>query len=312
MDKKLPSTMAASKQVHRQRMGAIMGPTILFKCFLAEECTRAARLQKLRRFITSCEKAASKVKPSKAGFPQHLETYQDFCKTFCAGLDLKTENGYVHKHIFRKHVLSEVFFKSGCNNSSAATVEAGLSALCSRQFLPKDMSRSTLVQLLPDQGGYLSAVPSCLKPWDISRKLHNVDPLLISAWACLCHDLIQNAQKWVPPLDVAAIIQFVKANAEVVLANVRAHKKQHIDGKVPVAECIHNILKPLLCSSGSCSSPAKVKAATMPPTEDSPSQKRPRRLKWGNHVLAVEEGSGDADSAEVQAASAKEQRKDDS
>ena len=77
-------------------------------------------------------------------------------------------------------------------------------------------------------------------------------------------------------------------------------KKQHIDGKVPVAECIHNILKPLLCGSGSCSSPAKVKAATMPPTEDSPSQKRPRRLKWGNHVLAVEEGSGDADSAEVQ------------
>jgi len=187
-----------------------------------------------------------------------------------------------------------------------------LSALCSRQFLPKEMSRSSLLQLLPDQGGYLSAVPSCLRPWDISRKLHNVDPLLISAWACLCHDLIQNAQKWVPPLDAAAIIEFINANAAVILANVRAHKKQHIDGKVPVAECIHNLLKPLLCSSGSSSSPAKakVKAATMPPAEDSPSQKRQRRQKWASHVLSLHQKSGDADSAESAAASTKEQRQE--
>ena len=71
---KLASTAAATRQVRRQRMGAIMGPTVLFKALLPE-VPRVARLQKLKKLLAACEKATPKVKRFQTNPSEHVSQY---------------------------------------------------------------------------------------------------------------------------------------------------------------------------------------------------------------------------------------------
>ena len=289
MKQKLASTAAATRQVHRQRMGAIMGPTILFKALLPEDSSRVARLQKLKKLLGACEKATPKVKRLQTNAPEHISKYSLWIKVFCEELDKKgDENSYVHKHIFRKHLIAQAFWANGGSNKNAAAVEEGLRNLSSKFFLPDTITKSTLLQLLPDQGEYLGNISSVIRPWNLAKKL-KTDPLLITCYACLSHDLLSQALKWSQPVAAEFIIQFARNHGEELLSAISEHKRQFTDGQVPIAPCIYNLLKPFLQGEISQPQPQLQLASSQEPP-----QKRPRK-RWKQDALA---GAGDAASEE--------------
>ena len=261
-----------------------MGPTILFKALLPE-VPRVARLQKLKKLLAACEKATPKVKRLQTNPSEHISKYSSWIKVFCEELDKKgDEDSYVHKHIFRKHLIAQAFWVNGGSNKDAAAVEEGVRNLSSKFFLRDNITKSALLQLLPDQGEYMGSIHSAIRPWHLAKKL-NTDPLLIACYACLSHDLLSQALKWSKPVAAEFIIQFARNHGEELLSAISEHKTQFIDGQVPIAPCIYNLMKPFLQSE--ISQPQVASASSQEPP-----RKRQRR-RWSQDALV---GAEDAPS----------------
>ena len=96
-----------------------------------------------------------------------------------------------------------------------------------------------------------------------SNLLGGIDPLLISCWACLTHDLLTVAQRETT-LTVSDIIKHIADHASDLQAEVESHKGEYVDAGVPVAPCLANLIMPSLRSAY----PEKLK-----PKDQTPSKK---------------------------------------
>jgi hypothetical protein len=84
----------------------------------------------------------------------------------------------------------------------------------------------------------------CVMPFR-SSLLSGIDPLLISCWACLSHDLYSVLEKQAS-ISVSELLEQIHVNAKELHEAAVLHKKQFVDGGVPVAPCLTNLIMPIL------------------------------------------------------------------
>ena len=75
--------------------------------------------------------------------------------------------------------------------------------------------------------------------------LAGIDPLLISCWACLSHDLYTVVQKQTS-ISLSELLAQIHFNANELREAAALHKEQFVDGGVPVAPCLTNLVMPIL------------------------------------------------------------------
>ena len=75
--------------------------------------------------------------------------------------------------------------------------------------------------------------------------LHGIDPLLISCWACLCHDLHSVVAKQTS-LSLKELLGCIHAHAQELHAAAALYKKDNVDAGVPIALCPANLVWPIL------------------------------------------------------------------
>ena len=111
--------------------------------------------------------------------------------------------------------------------------------------------------------------------------LAGIDPLLISCWACLSHDLYTVVQKQTS-ISLSELLEQIHGNANELREAAALHKVQFVDGGVPVAPCLTNLVLPILRKN-------------LPEKMTPRAQKR----KSGEHDSATElpEGSANEDDA---------------
>jgi hypothetical protein len=78
-----------------------------------------------------------------------------------------------------------------------------------------------------------------------SKLLSGIDPLLISCWACLSHDLYTVVQRHTT-ISFSELVQQIQENVEELRSMATQHKEQHFDAGVPIAPCLANLVMPLL------------------------------------------------------------------
>lgn len=75
--------------------------------------------------------------------------------------------------------------------------------------------------------------------------LAGIDPLLISCWACLSHDLYTVVQKQTS-ISLSELLEQIHGNTNELREAAALHKEQFVDGGVPVAPCLTNLVMPIL------------------------------------------------------------------
>ena len=78
-----------------------------------------------------------------------------------------------------------------------------------------------------------------------SSLLSGIDPLLISCWACLSHDLYSVVEKQAS-ISLSELLEQIHVNAKELHEAAVLHKKQFVDGGVPIAPCLTNLIMPIL------------------------------------------------------------------
>ena len=110
--------------------------------------------------------------------------------------------------------------------------------------------------------------------------LSGIDPLLISCWTCLSHDLYTVVEKQTS-ISLSELLEQIHSKGKELRAAAARHKAQFIDAGVPVAPCLTNLVMPIL-------------------RENLPGKMTPR-----HHKRKSDEADGEADLDDAPAASAK-------
>ena len=82
-----------------------------------------------------------------------------------------------------------------------------------------------LKRFCPDSDGHLDVFPAALSAERLSLECGGAPPMMVSAWACLLHDVVGH---W-----GAAAYAFVKANFAALEAALDVLLQQHGDSKPP-------------------------------------------------------------------------------
>ena len=78
--------------------------------------------------------------------------------------------------------------------------------------------------------------------------LSGIDPLLISCWSCLSHDLYSAVEKQTS-LSLSELLECIQANATELRKAAALHKEQFIDAGVPISPCLVDLVFPILQQS---------------------------------------------------------------
>jgi hypothetical protein len=160
------SAKAAGKQIHRQRMGAVMGPTVVRQKFQVD-ADGSASVDLVRNLMRSLQWLSKKV-PSfqlePAAADAHINAYKKWLHQFLTTLGYQDSSGYMGLHILRKHIIAQTILAScEAKPSNASEAEQCLQSFSSSQWFSKQSTMKRLADLMPDQGEYLQTVGSVLK-----------------------------------------------------------------------------------------------------------------------------------------------------
>ena len=113
-----------------------------------------------------------------------------------------------------------------------------------------------------------------------SNLLSGIDPLLISCWTCLSHDLYTVVEKKTS-ISLSELLEQIHSKGKELREAAARHKAQFVDAGVPVAPCLTNLVTPIL-------------------RENLPDKMTPR-----HHKRKSDEADGEEDLDDAPAASAK-------
>ena len=165
-DQRSPSAKAAGKQIHRQRMGAIMGPTVVRQKFQVD-ADGSASVELVRNMMRSLQGLSKKVPPFQlepTAADAHIAAYKKWLHQFLSMLGYQDSTTYIGLHILRKHIIVQTVLAS-CETkpSNASEAEQCLQRFSSSQWFLKQSTMRRLADLVPDQGEYLQTVGSVMK-----------------------------------------------------------------------------------------------------------------------------------------------------
>ena len=162
----------AGAQVHRQRMGAIMGPTIVRQRFHVDTTGGGAPVKFMQKMLSDLEPLEKKIPPFKLeakSAQMHIAKYKEWLEAFmaCLGYKSGSTDNYFALHILRKHLIAQTILASNpkMKMESASEAEEALQTFTSKEWFEKSATMKTLRDLVPDEAEYLSIFASILKPW---------------------------------------------------------------------------------------------------------------------------------------------------
>ena len=162
---------AAGRQVHRQRMGAVMGPTIVRQRFQLDTAGSAS-VELVRTMMKNLLKLGQKVLPftlDSTGAEAHIAAYKTWLDLFLTSLGYQDSSGYLGLHILRKHIIAQtILATSKTKPSNASEAEKCLQSFDSSKWFGKLATMKRLADLVPDQGEYLQTVGSIIRPWGLA------------------------------------------------------------------------------------------------------------------------------------------------
>jgi hypothetical protein len=253
---------AAGRQLHRQRQGAVMGPTVLGSKLLGGETTVSTKL--VKAMSSFLQKVASKGALAVPGWccKTHFTKYRAWLAHFCRCLGVSDDpESYVFLHIIRKHCIRQTYLEGVRSLPLPPTTsEAVTSFLCdgfsSKSWL-RHCKREELIALVPDEGRFLSQLPGQVRPCQVANWA-GVDILFLSCWFCLCKDLLDHAmcrgdkvRSFEKPWSLQGILDVVERKEAALIEAAKEHKKI-VDGDVSVTPCVYNLLKPMLQMESAC------------------------------------------------------------
>ena len=240
----------AGKQLHRQRMGTVMGPTrllTLWKKMSRAKKSRLTRMQSLDAFPAEQETVQQSM---CTAVKEHLALVEAWLKEFCSVLGCcsfgqdrprrtRTRYSYIHKHLLRKAVLRGAIVATGASAQlhQVEKVEQAVANL-GAPWIGLGTTAKELSALGPDQGNYLSGLGR-VSPWEVCKRFQ-VSPLLLSCWCCLAHDMWaeEGLQDWA----VDDFYAWLDANKVELHGAIAEHKRSFIDGGVPVSPCLRKLI----------------------------------------------------------------------
>lgn len=239
------SEKVAGNQLHRQRAGTVLGPTVLAKRAPKDIQSLQRCITTLRntQFLKSLVSGGRKTSTAQADLKAWT---QDFLRVFNLP-GAETEDSYVGKHLVRKVLLWQTLVGNTKKPlpplGTPEDVAQALSCIDSSFWLPSGISRAQLLQLAPDQCDFIMKCPTALSPRHIRALMGGVDFLMISCWTCLVHEAVKNFEQlgW----DEFQILSTLKSQARALRDSARNHLAQHSDSGVPVAICPARLLAPL-------------------------------------------------------------------
>ena len=166
---------AAGSQLHRQRMGAVMGPTICKRRFLLTDAdpSGGACLGLLRRMLTELKPLAKGV-PKAFDEPEaakkHIAAYRVWLSSFVKMLGYGKDRGYVELHLLRKYVLVQAIkmqhgLPDGVENIGSAM--SSLNEFSCLQWFPRTETMAALRAVVPDEADYLKELGGVMRPWQL-------------------------------------------------------------------------------------------------------------------------------------------------
>lgn len=168
---------AAGAQLHRQRMGAIMGPTACKKKFKlpdASDGDGSACLELLQAMLKDL-KPLAKVGPKTFNAPEtaktHIAAFTSWLKSCLKMLGYDKDGGYVELHILRKYILVQAIqvqqkgLPDGVDSIGSAM--RSLNEFCCLQWFPKTETMAALRALVPDEAEYLTSLGGIMRPWQL-------------------------------------------------------------------------------------------------------------------------------------------------
>jgi len=165
------SEVAAGAQIHRQRMGAVLGPTICAKRFQIEAggTTPIKLADQLIATLRPLEKKTPKFTSSVDGAHAHIQAYNVWLRRFVAELGYAEKEPYVLLHILRKHIIAETIGVAlGHMPDGVIEAETSLDSFSSSSWLRKGDSMARLRELVPSEAEYLRSLGEILRPWQLS------------------------------------------------------------------------------------------------------------------------------------------------
>jgi hypothetical protein len=164
---------AAGSQLHRQRMGAIMGPTICKQRFLlsddASDCL--GLLQKMLTELKPLAKLVPKAFDEPETAKTHIAAYRDWLSSFMKLLGYNQDGGYVELHLLRKYVLVQAVKvqQNGLPDGirSIGSAMSGLNEFSCLQWFPKTETMAALRAVVPDEADYLRELGGVMRPWQL-------------------------------------------------------------------------------------------------------------------------------------------------
>ena len=219
-----------------------MGPSVLLSHLLPTGCPPWKQNRKLQALIDKASKNAHGIPPFRRDTAEkHLLGYKEWAaNVLCAEVGLCSDTwGCAAKHLCRTHAIVQTYGLNESKRDSAEEVSQGLAVLTSKAWLPLNTTFKKLMELVPDPGGYVQKLPGCLRPWQMSSKCHNIDPLMLSYWSGLAHDCLAHAARLGVSMD--AVLDYVNTHIPELHESVREHA-QRVDSGVPMAPRIYNLL----------------------------------------------------------------------
>lgn len=170
--------IAAGRQVHRQRMGAVMGPTIVRQRFKLD-AGGSAPVELVRELMRALSPLAKKVPPFKLDPSEamaNIDAYKIWLDEFIRILGYQDSTAYIGLHILRKHILAQTILASTEQApSNAQEAEKCLQAFHSAKWFTQAQTMKRLAELVPDQAEYLHQLGGVMRPWQLSEPhLHSV------------------------------------------------------------------------------------------------------------------------------------------
>ena len=166
---------AAGAQLHRQRMGAIMGPTTCKKRFQlhndASGNTCVELLQAMLKDLKPLAKEVPKAFDSPESAKTHIAAFKVWLKKLMSMLGYETDGGYVELHILRKYIFVQAI-KAQQNELPDGVGDIGsamsfLNSFSCIHWFPKTETMASLRSLVPDEAEYLTSLGGVMRPWQL-------------------------------------------------------------------------------------------------------------------------------------------------
>jgi hypothetical protein len=194
---------AAGAQLHRQRMGAIMGPTVCKKRFQlhndASGNTCMELLQAMLKELKPLAKEVPKAFDSPERAKTHIAAFKVWLNKLMSMLGYETDGGYVELHILREYILVQAIqaqqngLPDGVGDIGSAM--SFLNSFSCIHWFPKTETMASLRSLVPDEADYLTSLGGVMRPWQLRGPWLTLDANSLQFAVCnvqraMCHTSI--------------------------------------------------------------------------------------------------------------------------